>query len=226
VVEAVRASLAASGYAISDRVLHLEDFGVAQRRRRHILLAVKGRTLSPSDALQGQSHGGSAANDLRWAIGDLVGLANGDIFNAAPEASTDNMARMAWLLEHDAFDLPNHLRPKCHQDEHTYKSMYGRLRWSEPAQTLTSGFTSIGQGRYMHPQECRALTAHEAARIQGFPDYYDFSQVRRKSDLTMMIGNAVPPQLSRQIFSVLLSGRLVRDASSEVAASAWIDKAS
>ena len=113
--------------------------------------------------------------------------------------------RMQWLLANDEHDLPNHLRPRCHQDGHTYKSMYGRLRWEEPAQTITSGFSSIGQGRYMHPERLRALTAHEAARIQGFPDYFDFSAAVTRRALTTMIGNAVPPELGRHIFEALLS---------------------
>ena len=106
---------------------------------------------------------------------------------------------MQFLLDRNRYDLPNELRPRCQQDAHKYASMYGRLRWNLPAQTLTSGYGSIGQGRYMHPDQPRALTAHEAARIQGFPDYFDFSACSTRSALATMIGNAVPPQLGRAI---------------------------
>ena len=82
--------------------------------------------------------------------------------------------------------------------------MYGRLNWQLPAQTITSGFGSIGQGRYMHPSLARALTPHEAARIQGFPDYFDFSAVVKRAGLATMIGNAVPPALSRAICQIVL----------------------
>jgi DNA (cytosine-5)-methyltransferase 1 len=111
---------------------------------------------------------------------------------------------MEHLLQEKLYDLPNNLRPKCHQNDHSYKSMYGRLRWNLPAQTITSGFGSIGQGRYMHPTQPRALTAHEAARIQGFPDYFDFSPVGKRGDLATMVGNAVPPALSREVGDALL----------------------
>lgn len=130
------------------------------------------------------------------------------MMDRAPQAKHDNLARMAWLLEHDEYDLPNHLRPACHQGNHTYKSMYGRLRWEDPAQTITSGYGSIGQGRYMHPDLPRALTAHEAARIQGFPDYFDFSACTTRSALATMIGNAVPPQLGTAVISALLAGKM------------------
>ena len=69
---------------------------------------------------------------------------------------------------------------------------------------FTSGFGSIGQGRYMHPSQLRALTAHEAARIQGFPDYFTFSAVAKRADLATMIGNAVPPALMREVASAII----------------------
>jgi DNA (cytosine-5)-methyltransferase 1 len=67
------------------------------------------------------------------------------------------------------------------------------------ANTITTGFASPGRGRYIHPTRQRALTAHEAARLQGFPDGFDFSDLSGK-DLTnksygKLIGDAVPPPL-------------------------------
>jgi DNA (cytosine-5)-methyltransferase 1 len=94
--------------------------------------------------------------------------------------------------------------------------MYGRLRWDEPAQTITSGFGSIGQGRFMHPDLPRALTGHEAARIQGFPDYFDFSGCSTRGALATMIGNAVPPQLGKALLQqVLLSRAVSAEAASD-----------
>ena len=59
----------------------------------------------------------------------------------------------------------------------------------------------------MHPDEPRALTAHEAARLQSFPDYFDFSAAVRRRDLSTMIGNAVPSLLGRTLLGMLF-GRL------------------
>ncbi len=84
----------------------------------------------------------------------------------------------------------------CHRDpNHKYKSMYGRLDWDKPAQTITTGFGSPGQGRYLHPSQLRTLTPHEAARLQFFPDWYDFRSVTKRKRLQEMVGNAVPPKL-------------------------------
>jgi DNA (cytosine-5)-methyltransferase 1 len=74
--------------------------------------------------------------------------------------------------------------------------MYGRLRPELPANTITTGFGSPGQGRYIHPTQPRTLTAHEAARLQMFPDFFDFSAARSYKTLAKMIGNAVPMKLT------------------------------
>jgi DNA (cytosine-5)-methyltransferase 1 len=74
--------------------------------------------------------------------------------------------------------------------------MYGRLLWDEPAQTITTGFGSMGQGRFVHPGRPRTLTPHEAARLQTFPDFFTFRKARTRHALARMIGNAVPPLLT------------------------------
>ena len=205
VVGIVEQHLQGLDYDVASRVLRLDRLGVAQTRKRHVLLAVRGLDISAMDVLAGAVTGSADGRDLRWAIGDLESMDSREsIFDAIPRASAENLRRLQWLLDHDKYDLPNSLRPKCHQDEHSYKSMYGRLRWEGPAQTLTSGYTSIGQGRYGHPSQPRALTAHEAARIQGFPDYFDFGRALRRTALSTMIGNAVPPALASELFRPLI----------------------
>jgi DNA (cytosine-5)-methyltransferase 1 len=116
---------------------------------------------------------------------------------------------MEWLLKNREYDLPNERRPTCHQSNHSYRSMYGRLRWERPAQTITSGFGSMGQGRYVHPSRARTLTPHEAARLQFLPDFMDFSVVKRRGALAQMIGNAAPPLLTTVLVEVLIDQGLL-----------------
>lgn len=202
VIETARLVLKDYGYEVDDTVIPLIDLGVAQRRKRHIMLATKGRLPHPTDVFESIATTPTQRRDLQWAIGDL-NHSDGTGWDTAPRASEANQRRMQHLIDNKIFDLPNEQRPVCHQGKHSYTSMYGRLKWNEPAQTITSGFGSIGQGRYMHPEQKRALTAHEAARIQGFPDYFDFGAVPRRADLATMIGNAVPPQLSECLIKAL-----------------------
>jgi len=198
VVHQTEAHLRSLGYRTVQQVLPLAHLGVAQTRRRHILLATAEGCPPPRVVLDIATKKRDE-RDLRWAIGDLVNAPNERLLDRRPTPTPVNLERMRFLLEHDLYDLPNERRPECHRGKHTYLSMYGRLRWDRPAQTITSGYGSIGQGRYMHPDLPRALTAHEAARIQGFPDYFDFSACRTRSALATMIGNAVPPQLGKAI---------------------------
>lgn len=219
VVGTTRTHLEAAGYTVDDRTVSLHALGVAQNRRRHVLLASRVAELDPRTVLASvTSREADAARNLRWAIGDLENLSNPTGYDTPPKASSENQRRMQYLLEHDLSDLPNAERPKCHRDAHSYKSMYGRLSWHLPAQTITSGFGSIGQGRYMHPTRARALTPHEAARLQGFPDYFDFSSVAKRAALATMIGNAVPPAMAREITRLLIP-HLESDASRPAAPS-------
>ena len=206
VVQRTAEHLESLKYDVASGTVALHPLGVAQKRRRHVLVASADPDV-PAGAilrsLQGQV--ADPEHDLRWAIGDLMDMTDRVGYDIAPKPSTTNTERMQFLLDSDLYDLPNDRRPTCHQDGHRYTAMYGRLKWSEPAQTITSGFGSIGQGRYMHPDLPRALTAHEAARIQGFPDYFDFVSVTRRTDLATMIGNAVPPALMRAFTLIALS---------------------
>src|SRR5690606_3631675 len=133
--------------------------------------------------------------DLWWAIGDLEGHVSSHFMDLQPELSDENRKRIDWLFDHDEYDLALDQRPECHQDGTTYNAVYGRLRSDRPAPTVTTGFMTPGRGRYIHPTRRRVLTAREAARLQGFPDTYDFSIGRgeppSKVKLAKWIGDAV-----------------------------------
>lgn len=188
------------GYEVSETVVPLQEIGVAQRRRRHIMLAVEGRRVDLDEVLVAFAR---PPRPLRWAIGDLTGLTPTRDFDKPSRISKDNLKRMAWLRRYGKYNLPNPRRPECHWGDHTYQSMYGRLHWKTAAQTITSGYSSMGQGRYVHPNGQRTLTPHEAARIQFFPDWFDFGD-RHRSAWATLIGNAVPMKLSYMIALWLL----------------------
>jgi len=198
VVEKTEVALLFAGYDVDGRVVDLRRVGVPQRRRRYLLLASKLVELDPASTLERIAKGMPEHPDrsVRWAIEDLVDTKSSDPRDVASRTSEDNAKRIDYLFEQKLFDLPNEERPECHRDrEHTYVSMYGRLKWDEPAQTITTGFGSMGQGRYVHPSRRRTITPHEAARLQTFPDWFDFGDQPARGLLAKMIGNAVPPLL-------------------------------
>jgi DNA (cytosine-5)-methyltransferase 1 len=191
------------GYRVDHGIVDLLHLGVPQSRVRHLMLAHRDR--QPSVENLHLDHL-CFERTLEWAIRDLERCSSNTLFDTATQLSPDNVVRAEWLIAHDEYDLPNERRPKCHRDkpDHRYKSMYGRLAWSKPAQTITTGFLSPGQGRYLHPSAPRVLTPHEAARIQFFPDWFRFDAANSRRALAHCIGNAVPPKLGYALGRELL----------------------
>lgn len=207
VVDIAVSLLETAGYRVGWRgTLGAAEYGVPQVRRRHFLIAARDST---PDLERVSWFFRRAERSLEWAIGDLEGRAapQEDIFNTSSTLSEENRKRVNYLFEHNLYDMPDHIRPDCHKNGHTYPAVYGRLRWDAPAQTITQGFYSPGRGRFIHPRQERTLTPHEAARVQSFPDSFDFvgdvGGVYRRH-LAKAIGEAVPPWLGRVAIAAAL----------------------
>ncbi len=103
-------------------------------------------------------------------------------------------------------DLPLDL-----QKEYMQKSFYlgggktgmaRRMSWDEPSLTLTCS-PAQKQTERCHPDETRPFTVREYARIQTFPDEWQFAG--SVSNQYKQIGNAVPVNLGREIGYSLIS---------------------
>jgi DNA (cytosine-5)-methyltransferase 1 len=194
VVDRTIAHLDALGYAVDAGVLEAVGVGVAQRRRRHFVVASRDVALNVARLNTIYER---PERSVMWAIGDLKRETRAEEFDTASTPSATNAARIEQLFRDGLYDLPDEARPDCHRlRAHTYKSVYGRLRPDAPAQTITSGFLSMGQGRYVHPTRKRLITPHEAARLQFVPDFFDFGAAPGRTALAEMIGNAVPSKLA------------------------------
>jgi DNA (cytosine-5)-methyltransferase 1 len=182
------------GYKTASIMLNAASFGVAQNRKRHFTLAMVG---SPERFHRTLTMLQRAERPVMWAIDDLMDETDlsDEIFRTAATHSATNKKRIEFLFANELYELPDSQRPDCHRlKSHTYNSVYGRMRPESPSPTITSGFGSTGQGRFVHPYKRRTLTPHEAARIQFFPDWFTFQNLGRRQ-LQKYIGNAVPPKL-------------------------------
>ncbi len=191
------------GYDVKQVMLWANEFGVPQKRKRHFLLASR---ISEIDLSIFDRYRHNESRTLRWAIEDLLKeYPEDDIYNQPANSNAENQARMDWLIDNNEWDLPNHLRPVCHQNGHNYPAVYGRMKWDEPSSTITAGFRSNGQGRFTHPsaKPGRPLTPHEGARIQTFPDWFSFDG-HRPTTMAKVIGNAVPPLLAMHVANVAI----------------------
>ena len=199
-------NLKSSGYDVDHDVVDLSNLGVPQRRRRHVVLATLNSDIDVQATLTDlkKPKCDHFPRSVRWAIEDLTDTERPQMFDSPSKPSETNQSRIDWLFANDEYDLPNRLRPPCQQSAHTYPAMYGRLEWDKPAPTVTTGFNSTGQGRYVHPSQKRVITPHEAARLQMLPDFVDFSTVRTRKQLAKLIGNSVPPPLTYELGKKLM----------------------
>ncbi len=78
-----------------------------------------------------------------------------------------------------------------------YANTYGRLVANLPSTTITNNLSTPSGLRCIHYSQNRALTPREGARIQSFPDWFEFCG--HKVNVTSQIGNAVPPLLSLEL---------------------------
>lgn len=87
--------------------------------------------------------------------------------------------------------------------------LFGRLWWDRPAFTIRTEFFKPEKGRYLHPKQHRPITHREAARLQSFPDSFQFKG--SKIEIARQIGNAVPPLLASRVADSVVALLLNRD---------------
>ena len=202
--------LAEIGYQSSTpQVLNAADYGVPQRRRRLFMAAGLGFAVGLCPPMHEHC-------SVRDAIGSLAGPGMGDDpLQNVPESHSDEVLRRIQAIPKDGgsrLDLGRDQQLPCHRKCNGFKDIYGRLSWDGVAPTITSGCTNPSKGRFLHPEQDRALTLREAALLQSFPDNYKFSMRGGKAGASRMIGNAVPPELARRQ-ALQLRAALERQAS-------------
>jgi DNA (cytosine-5)-methyltransferase 1 len=190
------------GYKFESKVMNAADYGVPQRRKRLILVASRNGKPSLPKPIQRRV-------SVREAIGDLPPLRAGEAHPTIPNhmcmKHTDKvLARIKAIPKNGGSRsaLPAELQLQCHKKIRGYSDVYGRMRWDDVAPTLTSGCTNPSKGRFIHPEQDRAITPREAARLQTFPDWFIF--YGGFISISKQIGNAVPVKLAECISKALL----------------------
>ncbi len=89
------------------------------------------------------------------------------------------------------------IRESFKRGEGSRSTYYGRLRRCDPAYTISTYFSRPGNGCHIHYEQDRVLSPREAARLQSFPDSFEF--LGSQGAVNTQIGNAVPPLLAYQI---------------------------
>lgn len=194
------------GYHVSYKVVHCTEYGLAQTRRRLVLLA---SLLAPIEFIA-PTHTKSSFATVKDKIGHLPKIKAGerckkDPLHYSARLSEKNIARIRHSKPGGTWrDWPQELIADCHSRESgsTYASVYGRMSWNKPSPTMTTQSYGYGNGRFGHPEQNRALSLREIAILQSFPDNYEFfdpTQPLSTRTIATMIGNAVPVLLGEVV---------------------------
>ncbi|MBS0641124.1 MAG: DNA cytosine methyltransferase [Proteobacteria bacterium] len=212
-------SLEGAGYHVWCEDVYCPDYGIPQSRTRLVLLASRfGPIRLVPPRVKPEDY-----RTVADAIKGLPALDAGeadktDPMHAASSLSPLNKKRIQASKPGGTWrDWPSKLVATCHLEEKGagYSSVYGRMRWDEPAPTVTTQFFGFGNGRFGHPDQDRAISLREGAILQTFPRGYRFVPASGKIEfktLGRMIGNAVPVLLARSI------GKSIRVHLAEIAA--------
>lgn len=180
----------ALGYKGESKILNAVDYRVPQRRRRLIFIAGRGMEIPYAIAQDSQ-------RTVREVLATLPAAGtSGDPVHDIPEKRSPRILELIRSIPKDGgsrTDLPDDRQLECHKRCDGFKDVYGRMAWDAPAPTITSGCFNPSKGRFLHPEEDRAITMREAAVLQGFPVDYKFPTTENKSAIALMVGNALPP---------------------------------
>ncbi|MEM7509828.1 MAG: DNA (cytosine-5-)-methyltransferase [Bacteroidota bacterium] len=195
-----------NGYYIHHSIVFCPDYGLPQNRSRLVLLASK---LGPITLIN-PTHSQDNYKTVRDVIAHLPPIEDGEQHNhdrlhRSSKLSPLNKTRIQNTPEGGSWkDWDEDLVLECHkkQSGKSYSDVYGRMKWDQPSPTMTTKCTGLGNGRFGHPEQDRAISLREAALFQTFPQYYDFIEPKKGLKPTIIsrhIGNAVPVDLGRVI---------------------------
>jgi DNA (cytosine-5)-methyltransferase 1 len=207
-------SLKSAGYTTDAAVINASDFDVPQNRWRFVIIGsrIHKKIRIPIGPSKGK------APTVLDAINNLPPISAGERCNLIPNhwasnLSLENLLRIR-AVPKDGGDLRSvsvKLRTKSRKNFSKYGrggffDVYGRMKWNEPAPTLTTRCISFSNGRYGHPEQDRAISLREAARLQTFDDTYVF-YANAINDAAKMIGNAVPVNMAFHLAKGILAQR-------------------
>lgn len=189
------------GYIVKQHIYNAASFSVPQERFRSIVIGMKKEFLLPVEQLSREQY-----VTVRHAIGNLPPVEAGvpdsnDLMHksAAHKQSTIDVIKQVPI---NGGSRPAGIGPSCLDKIKGFSDVYGRLWWDKPSITITHYARNPASGRYTHPEQHRGLTAREAARLQSFPDGFEFTG--KADDIYRQIGEAVPPMLSAAVATNIL----------------------
>lgn len=203
-------------YRFEADVLNAADFGAPQARRRALLVGHRRdlpapgwpekthatRHLSVEEAFRGIPARPTMDLPERWYAfrgRRFAGPFKTTELHVGRRYTDLSLQRFACIPPGgNRFDIDEDLLAPCWRKHRSGSGdVMGRLYWDRPSVTIRTEFFKPEKGRYLHPEQDRAITHLEAAMLQGFPINYQW--VGSRTSIARQIGNAVPIPLGRAI---------------------------
>uniref|UniRef100_UPI00404A8841 DNA cytosine methyltransferase n=1 Tax=Fulvivirga sp. TaxID=1931237 RepID=UPI00404A8841 len=201
-----------TNYKVHFEVHNTSDYGVPQNRMRFTLVA---------NRIGKQSIFPVKDNTAKITVREVLGLNNGfaqipaghkdesELMHSTSNVEEKTLERLKKIRKDggnrlDFADDPNLQLPCFIGKDDSFKDTFGRLWWDRPSPTITTKFYSVSNGRFVHPEENRALSIREGATLQSFPKDYKFYGTSHAS-IARLIGNAVPPEYAKRIGQAIIT---------------------
>lgn len=204
-----------------------EWYGVPQERRRYIVIGVHRDYIKGTEVKLPKAPDKYKVHTVWDAFGDLVDYEVGYESEYTPILyKNEEIGEYATLMRNGSQTVKNHITTKTTEKamkrfkaieqgmnfhslsndlkdtyskpERTQNTIYLRLDETEPSGTVVN----VRKSMWIHPRLHRAITVREAARLQSFPDTFEF--VGTKDSQYQQVGNAVPPLLAKAIAEKVL----------------------
>ncbi len=219
-VHEIEKKLKKLGFKLSSGVLNAADFGVPQHRKRFFILGSRNH-----DTPDLPSKPNSSSVSVDDAFDDLPVLKNGaDVCvlpyrapassayakkmrgkrshcsnNLVSDNSTLVTSRYKYIPQGGNWsDIPRDMMTNYADPTRCHTGIYHRLEGRKPSVVIGN----FRKNMLIHPTQDRGLSVREAARLQSFPDWYEF--VGTIGLQQQQVGNAVPPLLAKAVFGQIV----------------------
>lgn len=208
------------GYSVNVKILDASLYGVPQNRKRAVFVGIRKDFLNESFDFDNLKVLKKVT--VKEAIGDLYELEKIHISDSIPQKKPVNdylsyvtkgsqyvtdheirypalkvQERISYVKQGENWQqVPEYLWPSKRNNRHS--SAYKRLKEDDQSCTIDTG---NAHSNYFHPLFNRIPTIRESARLQSFPDRFEFTGSRGSK--YKQIGNAVPPLMAKAIAEVL-----------------------
>lgn len=220
-INRIQEILGAEEYNISYQVLDASDYGVPQNRKRAVIVGVRKDFKDVTfDFKSLEKHPKTTVED---AIGELYSFEKSEAGEKMISTPADTPLRKYLrsddntVLDQDIVypadkvqkrisfvpqggnwkDVPPELWPNNRQNRHS--SAYKRLDPKTQSCTIDTG---NAHSNYFHPLYNRIPTIRESARLQSFPDNFEFQGPRGSK--YRQVGNAVPPLMAKAVADAIM----------------------